>query len=585
MSMAIAPEPRPAEMPPVPADALLREIFVRTLSPMLITDTRGCICHANAAFEQTTGYCIDELRGQRPSLMRSELQSDEFYRRMWSELERNKAWQGEIWNRRKDGRVFREWLSISSLRGDDGAEVTHYLGVYSGLASAQLSLAHGAEVGGVDAATGVLSRRAFMAAAERMRSRTRHLAVICLDICGFTDLNEHYGLACGDALLRQLALQCTQTAVAISSRCAVGRVGADEFAIALAPANEQDEPVFHDYAQAAASTLHHAVSRAYEIEPGRTVSLSVSIGVAPLACDSGSAAEALLHASAARQSPNLKTGTIRHYTSHDSQRRLVHALREDILGDRIEVAFQPKVDISNGRLMGLEALARWHGPDSDGVPPSVFIPLAERNGLIADLGERVFERVLKHLNQWRADGLPLVPVAVNFSAAQFHRSDIAIRISNAFKRHGLETSLVELELTESVLLGDFESVVSTLNELRGIGLGLSIDDFGTGYSSLAYLRHFPVNSLKIDRSFVADIVTDDRTRQIVGAIISLTHQFEMVCVAEGVETIEQWNTLREMGCDQVQGYLVACPLAPQALPAILAAAIFPAPDCDLSIQI
>jgi EAL domain-containing protein (putative c-di-GMP-specific phosphodiesterase class I) len=239
---------------------------------------------------------------------------------------------------------------------------------------------------------------------------------------------------------------------------------------------------------------------------------------------------------------------------------MVRALREDIMADRIHVAWQPKVDLVTGRLVGLEALARWNGPDGQPVPPAVFIPMAERNGLIADLGNRVLERVLRELAAWRTEGLRLVPVAINVSAPQFQRGDMALRLQNALLRHRLPASLIEIELTESILMNDFASTLATLHALRAVGVGLSIDDFGTGYSSLAYLRCFPVQSLKLDRSFVSDLAHDARTREIVDAVIALAHKFDVRCIAEGVESAEQVDALRQMGCDQAQGFRFDRPL-------------------------
>lgn len=558
---------------------LLHEAFHRTLSPMVITDTTGRICHVNPAFEQATGYELAELYGKQPTVMHSRMQSSDFYRRMWTALLQEGRWQGEIWNRRKDGRLFREWLSISALQQADG-EVTHYLGVYSGLASTRMADAQSEDYGGVDAVTGILGRHAFIKAAERLHAVAGPLAFMALDITGFTDINEHHGLYCGDGLLRQVAHRCTQAAALAGVECVVGRVGSDEFALAWAIGGLDGEDRPREQVHQMADQMRQAVATRYQLDSGRSVDLRVSVGLAVLTADALVAAnqtgfepgvaDALLQASAARQAQGAPACSMQHYDGLEAERRLTRALREDIMAGRLDVVFQPKVRLSTSSPVGLEALCRWTGPDGQAVPPSVFIPLAERHGLIAELGDRVLETVLRSLARWHEGHLSLLPVAVNFSAAQFKRPDVVARVEAALARHRVPPELIELELTESVLLEDFEAAVTTLQGLRRLGLSLSIDDFGTGYSSLAYMRRLPVNCIKIDRSFVADLVSDDRTRHVVATVISLAHRFGMECVAEGVETFEQVQVLMELGCEQAQGYFFARPLAPEALAPILA---------------
>ncbi len=413
--------------------------------------------------------------------------------------------------------------------------------------------------GDLDAVTGLPGRHAFLQAADRLRSGHGTVAMVVLDIDRFTELNEQHGLRVGDHVLRQMALRCLRAITAHGGWSVLGRVGPDEFALAWT----SDNPTHvseTDQIQGAADAVRRAACGVYELGAARNLVIDVSVGVSLLADPEQEAADALLHASAARQSAQSGCGVV-HYAQLDSHRRLVRALREDILADRINVAWQPKVDLATGRLVGLEALARWNGPDGQPVPPSVFIPMAERNGLIAELGNRITERVLRELAAWRTEGLQPVPVAINVSAPQFQRPDMAARLQSALLRHHLPPSLIEIELTESILTNDFASTLATLHALRAVGVGLSIDDFGTGYSSLAYLRCFPVQSLKLDRSFVSDLGHDARTREIVDAVIALAHKFDVRCIAEGVESVEQAEVLRQMGCDQVQGYLFDRPLS------------------------
>lgn len=552
-----------------PHPELLQAIFRHATTPMVVIDTGGRIRHVNHAFEACSGYSAAELDGAPSSLMLTQLHSGRFCRHVVRQLRRRQCWQGEVWSRRRSGELVREWLNVTVLSNPCG-DVTHYLGAYGQVPHHRPTGTPDMGLSGIDSLTGVLNRGGFLEAADRLRQTTAQMAVITLDIDGFTDVNEQHGLRVGDMLLRQVAVRCQQTLLSEGGAGLLGRVGSDEFALAwaLEPQALSGTPgLTHRLAEA----LRVATCGHYEVEAGRRLSVGVSVGVALLSRADETAAEGLLHASAARIAPSLVRGEVHHYEQLDSHHRLVRALREDLLADRIDVAFQPKVHLPSGRLVGLEALARWSGPDGEVVPPSTFIPLAERHGLIADLGDRVFEKVLRHLAVWRLAGLPVVPVAVNFSAAQFRRADLAARIDAALLRHHLPAQLIEIELTESILLHDFDAALLALESLRAVGVRLSIDDFGTGYSSLAYLRRFPVHCLKVDRSFVADVVSDVRTLEIVDSVVTLAHKFEMCCIAEGVETREQMAALQALGCDQAQGYLFAKPLSPADLSALLLA--------------
>ena len=265
-----------------PSQDLLRDAFRFALTPMVITDTNGFICFVNAAFEQATGHSAEELIGNRPNLMRSDLQSPDFYRLMWEGLHRDGRWQGEIWNRNKSGQVFREWLSICALP-DAAGKTSHYLGTYSGLSSPQLAASHGDDVGGIDGVTGALNRRAFLAATDRLHLAHSTVAMIALDICHFTELNEHFGLRVGDTVLRQVAMRCLRRITEFGGHSVLGRVGADEFALAWVPDSAHDLSV-SDQIQRAADTVRQAVCGLYEIDAVRTLSVSVSVGVSLMTC-------------------------------------------------------------------------------------------------------------------------------------------------------------------------------------------------------------------------------------------------------------------------------------------------------------
>lgn len=407
---------------------------------------------------------------------------------------------------------------------------------------------------GWDGLTGLHDRVGFISELRVLQDTASPPAftVLCLDMDGFTEFNEQFGLACGDALLRVVAARCLAVAHSSGVRCSLGRVGADEFALAV-PEDAQNT------ASRVVQGLQQVLAQPFDVGCNQQVVPTATIGQARLA-PRGDAAHALLHAVSARHQGQLAGVAVYGYDAQCDERRLTQMLREAIAADQIQIALQPKVVLATGQWAGLEALARWTTAEGQQIPPSIFIGVAERHNLISALGERVLERSLATLGQWRAQGLPLVPIAVNFSAQQFHRGDTAERVAGALARHGLPAEVLELELTESMLLSNADTATQTLQSLRALGVTLSIDDFGTGYSSLTYLRRFPVHHLKVDPSFVSSITEDADACQIVRLIVQLAHSLRLRCVAEGIETPEQLALLKAMGCDEGQGYLLARPM-------------------------
>jgi PAS domain S-box-containing protein/diguanylate cyclase (GGDEF)-like protein len=549
--------------------SVLLQALQEAPAPMVLTDNKGVIRRVNAAFEQITGYSAAELRGKRPNVVRSGLQSEGFYRGMWVELARSGSWQGEVWNKSKDGRLFQEYLSIVALRDSEGTPA-YYLGMYTGLANPLVKRARITAHGETDAVTGLPSRCTFVNALQRLGEQVGYAQVFVLDIDGFTEFNEQHGLACGDSILRQVALRCTKVAAAAGGRSIVGRVGPDEFALGWAPHGEIGAHLLDDhYVQQMALELRAALEQPYDIGAADRAVLSVSIGAVALLPGRSGAAEALLHASAARQMATPGMALAQRYEVHESQRRLAMRLRQAISDDQVDLHYQPKINLRTGRLAGLEGLARWTLADGTSVPPGEFIALAEQHGLIATLGDRLLERALSQIGAWQQANLQTVPVAVNFSALQFRRIDVAKQIGETLTRYRVPGHLLELELTESVLIGVMESVIEPLNGLRALGVRLSIDDFGTGYSSLAYLRRFPVNALKIDRQFVSEMEHDASAHEVARFIVDLAHRLGLSCVAEGIETPGQLQALRSLGCDEGQGFLLAHPMPPNAVTRML----------------
>jgi len=414
----------------------------------------------------------------------------------------------------------------------------------------------------LDPLTGLPDRSGFITELRMLQNLGITATVIALDIVEFTEINEAFGLELGDTLLRAVADRCAQVGRSQNGHCVVGRVGADEFALALVPpASEAADVSAAAWVEDILLHLQDALAAPFVIN-GQSVDVRVVIGQAWLARGSD-AAEALQHAVFARRLGGH--GRIIHsYEEKHGERRLTQALHEAISGCRIDIALQPKISLADGALVGLEALARWRTVDGEQVPPNLFIALAERHNLISQLGERVLTRALETLAAWGREGALRVPIAVNFSAMQFNDNEIVEHVARALAEHGVPPELLELELTESKLLGHAESAMRSLHGLRALGVCLSIDDFGTGYSSLNYLRRVPVHRLKIDGSFVRGIAEDPGAREIVHLLIQLAHNLNLKCVAEGIETREQLALLREMGCDEGQGFLLATPMSPWA---------------------
>jgi diguanylate cyclase (GGDEF)-like protein len=412
----------------------------------------------------------------------------------------------------------------------------------------------------VDPLTGLPDRSGFITEVRMLQNLGITATVIALDIEEFTEVNEAFGLEIGDALLRAVADRCAQVGRGLHGHCVVGRVGADEFALALVPP-AKDAVDAAIWVENVLTHLQDALSAAFDVH-GQQLAVRVVIGHAWMGRGSD-AAETLQHAVFARRFGGHGR-TVHSYEEKHGERRLTQALHEAIAGCRIDIALQPKVALATGELVGLEALARWRLADGEHVPPNIFVALAERHNLISQLGERVLTRALETLAGWASDGVRPVPIAVNFSAMQIHDNQIVDHVERALREHGVAPGLLELELTESKLLGHAESAMRALHGLRALGVCLSIDDFGTGYSSLNYLRRVPVHRLKIDGSFVRGIAEDPGAREIVHLLIQLAHNLNLKCVAEGIETRAQLALLREMGCDEGQGFLLATPMSPWA---------------------
>lgn len=538
---------------------LAAKVFENTVEGIMITDADKRIRSVNRAFSQITGFGQQEVLGQKPDMLSSGRHDETFYEAMWSAINEHGSWQGELWNRRKNGEVYPEWLAISAVRNAVG-EITHYVAIFSDLSERKAAderiqfLAH------FDVLTGLPNRahiqdRVELAIQNATRDNER-LALLLLDLDRFKTINESLGHSAGDALLQVLAERIRST---LLTGEVVARQGGDEFIVLL--------PLIADPGSAAlaAERIREVLEPPVELF-NHSISITPSIGISVFPDDGRdfetlvrNADAAMYHAkSAGRNSYKFYTADLnaraREILEIESQ------LRYALDRDEFVLHYQPQVDLKTGEIIGAEALIRWQHPELGLLGPVRFIEVAEERGFIVQIGNWVIQEACRQLAQWRRQGLPRISLAVNLSTLQFRQQDLAVHLQRALSAHGLVGSDLDVEVTESVIMDDVETTIHTIDRIKSMGLQLSIDDFGTGYSSLSYLKRFKADKLKIDRSFVRDIPMDADDSAIARAIINMAKNLNMTVIAEGVETIEQWKFLDREGCHAAQGYLLAKPV-------------------------
>ncbi|HEX8964419.1 MAG TPA: EAL domain-containing protein [Rhodocyclaceae bacterium] len=535
------------------------KVFQNTQEGILVTDGVGNIISVNPAFTAVTGYLPEEVMGKNPSVLQSGRHDGAFYGAMWSELAMTGQWQGEIWNRRRNGELYPEWLHISAVRDAAGC-VVYYVAVFSDISLVKENEERLHHLAHYDALTGLPNRVLF---ADRLRHAMAHakrsgtgVGLLFLDLDRFKLVNDTLGHRAGDTLL-QLAAE--RIAGAVREQDTVARLGGDEFTVIL--------PEIASPAGAAnvAEKIIDSLTDAFQIEDKEAVvGASIGIAVYPQA---GEDVETLVkHADIAMY--RAKEAGRRNYQfyrpGHEGQPRdifeLEHGLRRALERGEMRLVYQPQIEIETGSIVALEALLRWDHPTRGEIPPADFIPVAEDSGLIAAIGEWVLGEACRQNKAWQERGLAPVRVAVNMSVRQLRNTRFAERVAQILDETGLDPKWLEIELTESMVMQFAKDVMDTLWRLKSMGIRLSIDDFGTGYSSLSYLKRLPVDTLKIDRSFVEGLDTDANDRAISNAIIAVASSLNLRVVAEGVETEQQLGFLREHACCDAQGYFFSRPL-------------------------
>jgi len=538
---------------------LARQVFDSTQEAILMTDADARIVAANPAFEEITGYRESEVMGKNPRMMKSGRHDDAFYAGMWNCLEKDGQWRGEIWNRRKNGEVYPASMSISAVHDEQGRR-TAYVSVSTDLSALKAAHHQLDFLSNHDALTLLPNRSLFndrlhqaLAAARQDASQ---VALLLFNVDRLSRINDSLGHAAGDAVLREVARRAGEVAGPTET---VARLSGDEFVLLLTSFDDTDDVIY------CAQRLIDAVSQPLLVgEHDVVVTGSVGISVYPR---DGDAPGDLLKAADAALSQVKDSGRngfrfFKGEMNAEAMRWLAleTRLRRAIERDELSLHYQPQVSRLDGRVVGMEALLRWRSEEIGPVSPADFIPLAEDTGLIHPIGEWVMRQACLQNKAWQDAGLAPVRVAVNVSASQFKAGTVAQVVRAALASSGLEARWLEVELTESVMLGESAAAEAQMAELRALGVSLSLDDFGTGYSSLGYLSRFPLDKLKIDQTFVRNIATEQRSAAIAQATIALAQGLSLAVVAEGVETVGQRDFLGSLGCDVLQGYLYGRPV-------------------------
>lgn len=549
------------------AEADLRlsaKVFESSVEGVLISDQEGNILRVNKAFSQITGYSEADVIGRRPNILQSGRHDKDFYRGMWQSIMDNGYWQGEIWNRRKSGEVYPEWLTISSVTDENG-QITHLIGGFTDMSQQKQAEDRIQHLMYYDALTDLpnrtLFRDRFKQAMSRARRSDKRAAYLHFDIDRFVNINDSLGHSVGDQLLQQIG---QRLAGCVRQQDLVARFVGDEFGIGVTDVDRND--ILDELLQGVVD----AFSEPFHVK-SREIFLAPSIGVAVFPDDSTDFDELARFADTALQVTKHNGGAnFRLYKKSmnkdaDDRLSMESALRRALEREEFQLHYQPQLSLASGEVIGVEALLRWERKDEGMMLPGKFIPLLEETSLIIPVGEWVLRQACRDHKAWVEMGHKPMPIAVNLSARQFRDKGLMEMVHRVMDESGISAEMIELEITESCVMEDPEEALSTLQAFHDMGLRIAIDDFGTGYSSLSYLKRFPLDVLKIDQSFVADIPDDENDAAIIDTIIAMGHRLKLSVIAEGVETEDQAGFLREHGCDNVQGYFYDRPMPSKEL--------------------
>jgi two-component system, chemotaxis family, CheB/CheR fusion protein len=548
----------------VQAESQLRlaaRVFDRSSEAIIVTDPMKNILTINEAFTKITGYQVEDVMGKNPPFLTSGLQDNTFLEAIWTNIHSNSYWQGEILKRRKNGEIYPVWMTINAIQDSKG-KTANYVFIFSDITIVKESQQRIEFLATHDPLTELPNRVLFLDRVRQALARGERgdylFAVMFVDLDDFKLINDSLGHAAGDSLLKEVAKHMRGMVRSVDT---VARFGGDEFALLLEGTTVAE-------VEGTARRLCAAIGRAIYLGD-QMAHIGASIGIAVFPDDSGDAETLLKHADTAMYEAKAKgKSAYQFFTKEmmeqsDIRLRMENGLRFALENKQLELYYQPQIDLATGKLIGVEALSRWFDPEQGAIPPSQFIPLAEKRGLIEKLGEWVINTACKQIEEWSKEGVKVPRVSINISIEQFRRGGgVLTLIEKLMKSCASNDTQIMLEITESILSDEDEAFGDILVELKKLGLKISIDDFGTGYSSLARIKRYPIDELKIDRKFISDITEQGQDLVIAQTIIAMGKSLGFSVVAEGVETEAQMDTLRNLNCDVVQGYFIAKPLSP-----------------------
>lgn len=547
---------------------LPEKVFTKVSEGIMVTDLHKRIVHVNPAFELVTGFEREEVLGKTPKVLQSGIHKQDFYQTMWEKMNTDGEWSGEIWNRRKNGEIYPEWLNITAITDENGI-VRNYCGIFSDLTDRKTSEDELKKMALTDSLTGTSNRYDFTERMQQLIKTSQKYelshALLFLDLDRFKQINDSLGHDIGDLLLMSVAERIRGL---LKNKDILARYGGDEFVVALTAIKHPREAA--NMAEKIIEVLETPFHLADE-----EIYISTSIGISLYPIDGMTLDDMLRKADKAMYYAK-QNGRNQYCFYFDdlktASKRLVlmeAELRKAIENRTFMMHYQPKVDIQTKRVTGFESLIRWESEKLGVVAPSEFIPFAEETGLIISLSEAIIETVCRDFIVMNFNDSLNVPISINISSLHFQQPNFVASIKMIFEKMNCQPSFFELELTEHTIMDNVAETTVKLQELRDLGFSIAVDDFGTGYSSLSYLSRFPIDQLKVDSSFVKEIVSIKENEFIVDAIINLAHSLRLTVVAEGVETPEQVKLLTELGCDMIQGYIYSKAMAAEELLAFI----------------
>ncbi|MBD3305495.1 EAL domain-containing protein [candidate division KSB3 bacterium] len=548
---------------------LANEVLEHSLEGIMITDVKGKIIKVNPAFTAVTGYAAEECLGQNPRMLKSGIQDTDFYQAMWKALTTTGRWENEIWNRRKNGEAYPQWLSISAIRTANG-KPSYYVAVFHDMSDIKQNQEQMTYQAYHDALTGLPNRQLLrdhleMALAQAQR-HTARVGVLLLDLDHFKNVNDALGHAIGDLLLQEVAKRLKRCCRTVDT---VARLGGDEFMIILPELKGEGQDAVE-----VSQRILRSFSEPFLIKQHEIMS-SVSIGMTLYPADGEDVSTLIKNADVAMyKAKEQGRNTYLSYTKGMYENviervELENDLRKALKREEFKLYYQPQVNLKTGAITGMEALLRWQRSPHEIVSPDKFISLAEETGLIIPLGEWVLRTACKQTKVWHEAGFTTLSVSVNLSAKQFQDPQLVQVVQKILCETGLDADSLCLEITENTLMKDIDAAVKMMADLEQLGVHFSIDDFGTGYSSLNYLKRFPLSEIKIDKSFVRDLPRAQDDAAIARAILSLARSLNLKVLAEGVENETQLEFMRLNSCDGIQGYLFSKPIQPDELTQLL----------------